>query len=112
MCDKWTKRASIPQPYINLALAIELEDNKALGFDLQKRTRPVSLPAMDNTRCQSWRIGIKVVQQMGLSTEDLVPVFMIMKAANKTGIRILGAVVVRLAGNSVDGRRLETRQIA
>ena len=39
MCDKWTKRASSPQPYINLTLTNEREDYKALGFDLLKRTR-------------------------------------------------------------------------
>ena len=43
---------------------------------------------------------------------DLIPVSMTMKAANNEGIRILGAAVVRFAGVSDDGRRLETRQIA
>ena len=48
---------------------------------------------------------------MGLSTKDFIPVSMKMKAANNEGIRILGAVVIRFAGNS-GTRRLETRQIA
>ncbi|KAJ8369166.1 hypothetical protein SKAU_G00091940 [Synaphobranchus kaupii] len=112
MCDKWMKRASSPQPYVNLTLTNEREDYKALGFDLLKRTRAVSLPAMADTGCQSYLIGIKVAQQMGLSTEDLIPVSMTMKAANNKGIRILGAAVVRFAGSSGDARRLETRQIA
>ena len=111
MCDKWTKRASSPQPYINLTLTNEREDYKALGFDLLKRTRAVSLPVMADTGCQSCLIGIGVTQQMGLSTKDFIPVSMTMKAANNKGIRILGAVVVRFAGNS-GTRRLETRQIA
>ncbi|KAJ8373500.1 hypothetical protein SKAU_G00040800 [Synaphobranchus kaupii] len=112
MCDKWMKRASSPQPYVNLTLTNECEDYKALGFDLLKRTRAVSLPAMADTGCQSCLIGIKVAQQMGLSTEDLIPVSMTMKAANNKGIRVLGAAVVRFAGSSGDARRLETRQIA
>ena len=111
MCEKWTKRASSPQPYINLTLTNEREDYKALGFDLLKRTRAVSLPVMADTGCQSCLIGIGVTQQMGLSTKDFIPVSMTMKAANNKGIRILGAVVVRFAGNS-GTRRLETRQIA
>ena len=111
MCDKWTKRASSPQPYINLTLTNEREDYKALGFDLLKRTRAVSLPVMADTGCQSCLIGIGVTQQMGLSTKDFIPVSMTMKAANNKGIRILGAVVVRFASNS-GTRRLETRQIA
>ena len=111
MCDKWTKRASSPQPYINFTLTNEREDYKALGFDLLKRTRAVSLPVMADTGCQSCLIGIEVTQQMGLSTKDFIPVSMKMKAANNEGIRILGAVVIRFAGNS-GTRRLETRQIA
>ena len=111
MCDKWTKRASSPQPYINLTLTNEREDYKALGFDLLKRTRAVSLPVMADTGCQSCLVGIGVTQQMGLSTKDFIPVSMKMKAANNKGIRILGAVVIRFAGNT-GTRRLETRQIA
>ncbi|KAJ8349596.1 hypothetical protein SKAU_G00247260 [Synaphobranchus kaupii] len=104
MCDKWMKRASSPQPYVNLTLTNEREDYKALGFDLLKCTRAISLPAMADTGCQSCLIGIKVAQQMGLSTEDLIPVSMTMKAANNKGIRILGAAVVRFAGSSGDAR--------
>ena len=111
MCDKWTKRASSPQPYINLTLTNEHEDYKALGFDLLKRTRAVSLPVMADTGYQSCLVGIGVTQQMGLSTKDFIPVSMKMKAANNKGIRILGAVVIRFAGNT-GTRRLETRQIA
>ena len=111
MCDKWTKRASSPQPYINLTLTNEREDYKALGLDLLKRTRAVSLPVMADTGCQRCLVGIGVIQQMGLSTMDFIPVSMKMKAAKNKGIRILGAVVIRFAGNS-GTRRLESRQIA
>ena len=34
-----------------------------------------------------------------------------MHAANNSGIRILGAIVVRLTGTTAPGRNLETRQI-
>ena len=34
MCDKWTRRASSPQPCINLTLTNERKDHKALGFHL------------------------------------------------------------------------------
>ena len=112
MCDKWKKHPSNSQPYIYLTLTIERDDYKALGLDLQKRTRAVTQPAMADTGCQSCLIGVRVAQQMGLSTEDLIPVSMTMKAANDEGIRILGAAVFGFAGNSNDARRLEMRQIA
>ena len=51
--DKWTKRPSNPQPYIYLTLTIKRDDYKALGLDLRKHTRTVTLPAMADTGFQS-----------------------------------------------------------
>ena len=111
MCDKWTKHASSPQPYIILTLTNEREDYKALWFDLLKRTRAVSLPVMADTGCQSCLVGIGVTQQMDLSIKDFIPVSMKMKAANNKGIRFIGGVLMRFAGNS-GPRSVEKRQIA
>ena len=108
MCDKWMTRASTPQPYITITLTNEREDYKALGFDLLKRPRAVSLT---DTDCQSYLIGIGITQQMGLSTKDFIPVSMKMKAANNKGISVIGAVVIRFTCNS-GTQRLETRHIA
>ena len=106
------KRASSPQPYVNLTLFCAPDGYHVLGFNLAKRTRPETLPAMADTGCQSCLIGIKVARKLGLDTADLIPVSMTMRAANNKGIRILGAAVVRFSGTGDDARKLETRQIA
>jgi len=66
---------------------------------------------MADTGCQSCLIGIQVVEKMGLNTDDLLPVSMRMKAANKNDIRILGAVVMRFSGTSSTAEKVESRQI-
>ena len=104
-CDKWTKRASC----IKLTLTNMREEYRALGFYLLKRTRDVYLPTMADTGCQNCLISIGVTQQIGMDTNDFIPVSMTMKAANNKGNRILGAVVIRFTGNSRT-RRLETHQ--
>ena len=111
MCDKWTKCTSSPQPCIKLTLTNEREDYKAIGVELLERTRAVSLPVITDTSYQSCLIGIGVTQQMGLSTNDFIPLSMTLITANNKGIRILGDVVIRFPGNS-GTRRLQTRQIA
>ena len=41
---------------------------------------------------------MQVIQRLGLSECDLIPATMQVYAANKHGIKILGAVILRLSG--------------
>ncbi|CAB3996762.1 Hypothetical predicted protein [Paramuricea clavata] len=66
---------------------------------------------MADTRCQSCLASMQVIQRIGLSKRDLIPVTMHMYAANNHGIKILGAVILRFSGPSKSGKVLETRQI-
>ena len=96
MRDKWTKRASRPQPYTNLTLTNEREYYIALGHDFLKRTRAVSLPIMADTGCERdrhWSHPTNGPEYQGLHTS------MTIKSAKNKGIRILGDVVIRFAGN-------------
>ena len=54
---------------------------------------------------------MQVIQRLGLSERDLIPVTMHMYAANNHGIKILGAAILRLSGPSRSGKILETRQV-
>ena len=112
LCDRWLRRSSQPQPFLDLDLSIAEEDYRALGFRLGRRAKTVTLPAMADTGCQSCLVGIDVVERMGLSTADLLPVSMRMKAANKQDIRILGAVIIRFSGTKENSQRVESRQVA
>jgi len=66
---------------------------------------------MADTGCQSCLAGIKIMQQLGLHQSDLIPVSMRMHAANNQGIKILGAMALRLVGRDAQGKAVETRQL-
>eukprot|EP00794_Sanderia_malayensis_P008294 gene8294-9178_t len=71
----------------------------------------MELPAMADTGCQSCLASLSIIRRLSLSEADLIPVTTRMHAANNSGIRILGAIVVRFTGTTAPGRNLETRQI-
>ena len=107
----WVNRKSQPQPFIQLTVQAVPEDFHALGFPLRSKSKPVTISAMADTGCQSCLAGIKVIQQLGLHQSDLIPVSMQMHAANNQGIKILGAIAVRLTGKDARGNPVETRQL-
>lgn len=111
LSDSWTKQASKPQPYLNLKISTTNEDYMYFGFKLNIKTRECSLPVMADTGCQSCLIGMKQANKLGFTTHDLLPVSMQMHAANRKGINILGAVILRFEGNTPTGNKVETRQL-
>ena len=111
LSDTWVKKSSRTQPFINLTVTISPDDYTALGFVLPHGTKSVVLPAMADTGCQSCLAGIKVINRLGLNKTALIPVTMKMHAANRKGITILGATILRITGKDESGRRVETRQM-
>ena len=61
--------------------------------------------------CTYKATSLQVIQCLGLTKHNLIPVTMHMYAANNHNIKILGAVILRLTGPSRSGMTLETRQI-
>ena len=66
---------------------------------------------MADTGCQSCLASTTVLRRLGLNQKDLIPVTTRMHAANNSGIKILGAIVLRFSGTSQSGQTRETRQI-
>ena len=66
--------------------------------------------AMADTGCSTMVAGVEFIKNIGLAKEDLVPVRTVVKAANKTKIEIIGAVIVEIRLNSPGLDRL-TKQI-
>ena len=63
---------------------------------------------MADTGCQSRLCGLPVMNKLGISEKNLIPVTMRMHAANKAPIKILGAAIIRLSGIAKSGKRVET----
>ena len=113
MNDCWVRRASKLQPHISLNVSIHPQDYEALGYNPVTATpKSMQLPAMADTGCQSCLVSLSIIRRLGLSEADLIPVTTRMRAANNSGISILGAVILRLTGTTTPGQHLETRQIA
>ena len=110
--DCWTRKSSLPQPYVDLHITAAREDYEALGF-LPPSTgvRGSTLPVMADTGCQSSLAGVQAVRRLGIRTQDLIPVRMRMHAANERPLHILGATVLRFHGRDPGGRELQTRQL-
>ena len=112
-CKAWQKRASDPQPFVNVTIEAVPSDAKSLGFTptISTPTSAVSYSAMADTGCQSCLAGLGLLRKMGLSQHNLLPVKMTMTAANSGAIDIVGALPLRVSGISPCKTRLETYQM-
>ena len=112
-CEAWERRASDPQPFIDITVQAMPSDAQALGFSksFTKPTHPVTFPAMADTGCQSCLAGLGLLTKMGLDKRHLLPVTMKMTAANHGAIDIIGALALQISGTSPDNKKLQTRQV-
>ena len=105
----WHKKQSRPQPYIAITAQTTLEDYSSLGQQLKKPPRRFTTKAMADTGCQSCLAGTATMKRLGLTTKDLLPVRLKMRAANDSPITILGAILIRLA--EPQGKRSTTQMV-
>ena len=62
---------------------------------------------MADTGCQSCLAGVKSLDHLGITLQDLIPVSLKMHAANNKGIGILGAAILRFSGEDKTTPRLK-----
>ena len=79
------------------------EDYERFGFKLRTPQSQILTYAMADTGCQSCLAGLKVIQRLGLTAKDLIPVRLKMHAADNHAINILGATILRLSGKDNTG---------
>ena len=107
--ERWVQKPSQPQPFPVLTATAHADDHRALGFKpVIPQSCTTKFTAMADTGCQSCLAGLKVIHLLGLCKSNLIPVTLHMHTTNN----ILGAVILRLPGQSHTGKVLETRQIA
>ena len=105
--DDWIVKPNKRAPLVTIRYKL-CED----GYAVAKRTMPVSrigkdkspvtatISAMADTGCTTMVAGLSFVQHLGLKKEDLLPVKTLIKAANKTALTIIGALIVEICINS------------
>ena len=112
LSDTWSRTNSKPQPFVDLTVSTSTDDYRDLGFNINIiKPRSAIVQCMADTGCQNCLAGMKTVSPLGITTDTLIPVTLKMHAANNKGIRILGAVVLRISGKDNDGNKVETRQV-
>lgn len=56
-----------------------------------------AIEGMPGTGCQSCLVGTHILHKLGMSRSNLIPVSQRMQAANKSGIHILGAILLEFS---------------
>ena len=106
----WRRAESRAQPSLQLHVRVDSSDYGHMGVPCP-RMKPTSTSVITDTGAQSSLMGYKVFKQCGFRDDALVPVKRRMYAANNEGIRILGAIFLRLAGKDANGRVFETAEM-
>ena len=75
------------------------------------RRRSADIEALADTGCQACCIGERQLNKLGLIKGDLLQPVLSLKAANATGIVILGATFIKVEGKSSSGVTRSTRQV-
>ena len=86
LSGKWLRRPSRSQLFIKLSVKIQKEDFDHFGFHLS--VLPNTIDAMADTGCQSCLAGSKLIEELKLSSKDLIPVSMQMHSADNCDIPI------------------------
>lgn len=111
--NTWKKKPSKPQPFLPVSIKIVNEDYQQLGLSpiVNVNENAISIQAMADTGSMNCLAGYKYIQRLGLNKKDLIPVSMLMNAANHKSIKILGGVLLSIHGKDQDDNHRETRQL-
>ena len=110
---EWVTRHPPAQPLIKLAVNIDTEayhQNKLKPPSAYKH-READLVALADSGCQATVMGPLQLSQLGLSSKDLIEVQLTLSGANRSSIKILGAVFVNISGADKGGQLWTTRQL-
>ena len=106
----WRRSESRAQPSLQLDLSVNPSDYGHLGVPCPP-TKPSSSLVITDTGAQSSLMGYKIFRRCGFKDRDLIPVTRRMVAANNEGIRILGAILLRISGKDSLGNTIETAEM-
>ena len=97
---KWIKKAPSSHPMINLEVSLSVKSYKENGFKPPPATkrRNADIVCMADTGCQACCMGPSQLYKLGLTEADLLEPALNLKAANSTGIDIVGAMFLEMSG--------------
>ena len=114
LTNTWKKGRAQPQPTIKLSATLIMTDLGALTLGsppTHGKTNTTTITALADTGCQSCLAGSNLLHKLGVTSTDLIPVRTKMRSANNEGIKLLGAILLRLSGSDENGHIYSTNQM-
>ena len=107
--NKWVEAPAKPPPIVQIKYRLAYNDYVDLGIPPPDKPVFVATTAsLGDTGCSSMIAGVEFARDLGLAKRDLLPVEMSMRAANKTNIDIIGALIVEI---KVVGHETVSKQV-
>ena len=108
--ETWRKGRSLPQPTVRLSVSTDEADYRQFGLS-RPNTRPSYTDGVADTGAQSCLMGTNVFYKCGFKRSDLVPVKNKITAANRSPIKIYGALLLRLNGTTPTSQHVQTAAV-
>ena len=114
----WQIKRSRKAPMIQVRYRLNEAGYKASGYKMPVRHSSqankdqvtATCSALADTGCTTMVAGMTFVRNLGLKESDLLPVRTEIKAANKTEIKIIGAVIVEIELHKA-GHQKQAKQV-
>ena len=110
--DGWVVNKTNKHPLITVGIEVSADDFRSFGIPLpQSRFNSVSRIAVADTGAMAMVAGEELVEGLGMTLSDLVPVSIELSAANNSKLKILGGIFIKVWGRGRSGERIYTRQL-
>ena len=98
-------RPSKPHPMVLVRLTPMPDEHASFGHPMKvtSKLRPITVSMMADTGRQSSIIPLQTASSLGIQTQDLVPVKLVMRGAIKEDLGVIGAIVIDVATRTLDG---------
>ena len=110
---QWVKKAPPRHPTCSLSVSVSVKGYHDNNYKPPPATRRCNTDMLflADTGCQACCMGPTQLHSLGMTEVDLLEPTLNLKAANTTGITILGAVYLHISGRDRTGQKWETHQL-
>ena len=110
---KWVKQSPPSHPVLKLEASVSTTGYHQVGArpPPATRRRTATFKTLADTGCQACCMGPNQLHSLGMNTVDLLSPALNLRAANATGINILGAAFIYISGMSSGGKKWGTHQL-
>ena len=110
---RWVKKSPPRHPTCTLSVTVSVKGYQDNNFTPPPATRrrDTNMTALTDSGCQACCMGVTQLHALGLSGRDLLQPILSLKAANTSGITIIGVVFLMITGWDRKGNKWRTHQL-